>query len=75
MPLNTDFFGTNADGTANTDYCKLCYANGVFLEPNLTLDSMIKKVVRHMMDKMHFEEERAEVMANAVIPSLKRWRT
>jgi hypothetical protein len=36
---------------------------------------MIKKSVRHMMDKLKFEEERAEVMANAVIPSLKRWRS
>jgi hypothetical protein len=75
MPLTPEFFGTNANGTPNADYCKFCYVNGAFVEPDLTLDAMIKKSVRQMMDELKFEEERAEVMANAVIPSLKRWRS
>ena len=74
MPLGEGAFGTNADGTPNNDYCKLCYANGAFAEPTLTMDQMIKKSVRHMMTALKFEEERAEVLANAVIPTLKRWR-
>jgi hypothetical protein len=75
MPLSSEFFGTEADGSSNQDYCKLCYLNGSFTEPDINIDGMIKKSIRHMMDSLKFEEEQAEVMANAVIPSLKRWRS
>ena len=74
MPIGPGLYGTNANGTDNQDYCKFCYQNGVFTEPELTLEEMIKKSIHHMMVERQFQEERAEVMARAVIPNLKRWR-
>jgi hypothetical protein len=74
MPTGPGIYGTGADGTPNEEYCKLCYQNGAFTEPELTLDEMIKKSIHHMMIERKFEEEGAEVMARAVIPNLKRWR-
>jgi radical SAM superfamily enzyme len=74
MPLGEGFYGTNADGSKNEEYCKMCFENGAFTEPDLKLQEMIKKSVRHMMNHLKMEEEQAEVMANAMIPPLKRWR-
>jgi radical SAM superfamily enzyme len=75
MPLSEGFYGSNADGSENDDYCKFCYQNGAFTEPDLTLEQMIKKSVDYMRRKdLKLEEEQAEVLANAMIPPLKRWR-
>ena len=42
MPMTTaEQFGTNADGSQNTDYCVYCYKDGAFLQ-NLTMDEMIE---------------------------------
>ncbi|MBO4516840.1 zinc ribbon domain-containing protein [bacterium] len=33
MPItNSEQFGTNADGTANHDYCIYCYKDGKFID-------------------------------------------
>lgn len=74
MPIGPGSYGTNADGSANEDYCNYCFKDGGFTEPGLSLEEMIRKSIHHMMVERKFEEERAEVMARAVIPNLKRWR-
>ena len=74
MPLSEDLFGTDTEGSAVKDYCKFCFQNGAFTEPELTLKAMIEKSVKHMTRKLNMSEEKAEVMANAVIPTLKRWQ-
>lgn len=74
MPLGPGFYGTEADGTESHEYCKFCYQKGVFTEPDITLADMIKKSVHHMIYDLRLEDERAEVMANAIVPTLKRWR-
>ena len=43
MPLaDPGLFGTNADGTPNTEYCLYCYKDGDFTA-DLTMDEMIAK--------------------------------
>ena len=73
MPWDDALAGTNTDGTPSGEYCKFCYAEGGFLEPNLTMDGMIQKSIKYMMKDIQVSEERAEVMANATVPGLKRW--
>ena len=34
-------FGTNADGTKNTEYCHYCYQNGAFTQ-NVTMEEMME---------------------------------
>ena len=35
-------FGTNRDGTVNTDYCRSCYWKGRFVDHGITLDERIE---------------------------------
>lgn len=74
MPLGVGFYGTNADGTASNEYCKFCFEEGNFREPNLTLDQMIGRSVANMVDDLNFEQNAAEELAQKVIPTLKRWK-
>lgn len=74
MPLGIGFYGTNADGTASSEYCKLCFENGTFREPNLTLDEMLGRSVANMIDEQGITPEDAEEAARNVIPNLKRWK-
>ncbi len=74
MPLAEGLFGTEADGKPSADYCKYCYAAGAFTLPDLKLPDAIRASVKYMRDHLKMDEEQAEVMSNAVIPSLKRWR-
>lgn len=74
MPLGEGFHGTNSDQSANNDYCKLCYRNGKFIQPELTVHDMIKLSINNMTTELHFPLEKAEDLANSVIPRLRRWR-
>lgn len=75
MPLGAPGgYGTEADGSENHEYCKFCYQNGAFTMPDLDLEGAVKASVDYMVHSMKMEEEQAEVMSRAVIPSLKRWR-
>ena len=65
--------GLNADGSLNDEYCFYCFENGAFTKPDMTLPEMIANSVHHAERKMGMSLEQAEVMANAVIPGLKRW--
>lgn len=75
MPLGTPgYYGTDADGTENKDWCKFCYQNGAFMEPDLTMQGMIDRSVHFMAANLQFSEQEARQMSESVIPTLKRWR-
>ena len=74
MPLGQGFFGTEADGAESADYCKFCYQKGVFTEPTLSLEAMIKTSIQHMTTKLHMTPEEAEKLSRMHIPRLKRWQ-
>lgn len=71
---NEDDIGTNADGSRNSTYCRFCFSNGAFTEPDMTMEQMIEKVVGLMghIDKM--DEKKIREMADSFIPYLKRWK-
>jgi hypothetical protein len=74
MPIDsTELYGTEKDGTKNSDYCKYCYANGAFTNPDLTLDEMQERMMK-LMDKDKLPENIIE-LAISRLPYLKRWST
>lgn len=74
FPLPEEFFGTNADNSINEEYCKFCFQKGQFTKPNLTTDEMITMSIHHMTTQLEFPREKAEKLANEIIPKLKRWK-
>ena len=43
MPLvKQSDFGTNADGSANNEFCTYCFAGGEYTSPDITMDEMLK---------------------------------
>ena len=73
-PLGEGSFGSKADGSTTKDYCQICYQDGQFSEPNLTLPEMITKSVNHMKSDLDMEEDIAQALAEQYIPKLKRWQ-
>jgi hypothetical protein len=50
-PVYKGNFGTNEDGSENEDYCKDCFQNGEFTEPDINVNEMIIKVAKQMIEK------------------------
>lgn len=73
MPLSSEFYGTNVDGSESHDYCRFCFEKGAFTEPTLTLQEMIDISMMHMMKELNFSEEKARYVAHQFLPPLKRW--
>lgn len=73
MPMTEDLYGTNQDGSKNNEYCKYCYVNGAFPNPNETLEGMINTCVPFMVEQGMSEGE-ARAQLDALLPQLKRWK-
>ncbi len=74
MPLREGFYGTNANGSRQSEYCKFCYASGAFADPELKLEGMIQLSTEHMKRELGFDHEKSEQLARSVIPNLARWK-
>ena len=66
-------FGTYNDGSINTDYCIQCYQEGAFTDKNVSLEHKIARNIQ-LAAKIGISRAKAIKEANAVLPSLKRWR-
>lgn len=74
IPMQTDeMYGKNADGSSNEDYCKYCYPNGDFNNPNETMQEMIATCIPFMVQQ-GFKEDEAKQMMKDTLPHLKRWK-
>lgn len=77
MPMGSteELYGSNADGSKSTDYCKYCYEYGAFVS-DCTMEEMIEFCIPHMV-AAHAEmtEEKARSMMQQFFPTLKRWKT
>ena len=78
MPLSEAYFGTDADGGKNEDYCKYCYVDGRFLQ-ECTMDEMIEhcaqfvdEVNKNLPEPITREQYVAQM--KQYFPQLKRWR-
>ena len=79
MPLTRiEDCGTNADGSANFDYCQYCYKDGHFLQ-DMTMDQMIEHCAQFVdevnknMPKPMTKDEYKQMMYG-FFPMLRRWR-
>lgn len=74
MPLdNEEMLGTETDGSKNKEYCKYCYQNGAFVNPDLTIDEM-RGIVISKMEEYKIPEDIIEKTVQH-LPHLNRWKT
>lgn len=72
MPMDTpEIWGTEKDGSKNSDYCKYCYNDGSFTNPDFTIEEM-KEHMKKRMEKDQLPENIIQVAINR-LPFLKRW--
>jgi Putative zinc ribbon domain len=76
MPLEESFgnFGTEADGSASTEFCTYCYQNGTFTNPDQTVDGMVASSVDFMTANLGYSEQEARELSERVIRKLRRWQ-
>jgi len=73
MPLHEEKnWGTNSDGTLTDEFCKFCFTDGNFTNPDLTMEDVIESSVA-LSKKLWMPEDKAREIANNTIPKLKRW--
>ena len=73
MPIdNIADRGTEKDGSKSSEYCKYCYQNGAFINPNMSFEEM-KSLVITQMKRLNLPDG---IIQNSVrsLPDLKRWR-
>lgn len=73
MPLTTeDAKGTENNGLKTNDYCRYCYEDSHFKNPDMNLEEMKDAV------KMHMEKKKLPIYmvqkALNILPALKRWK-
>jgi general stress protein 26 len=80
MPMqSTDQFGTNADGSANHEYCCYCYKGGAFTQ-DCTMDEMIEHCIKYIDEfnrtcNTQFSKDEAIAEMKKHFPKLKRWES
>ena len=73
MPLNKEEnCGTNEDNSKTNEYCKFCFEDGKFTNPDLTISEVIEKSVE-LSKKLWMPEDKAREIANNSITKLRRW--
>lgn len=76
MPLTKpEDFGTDQAGYRVNDFCRHCYVNGAFTEPDISIDVMLERCVRVMDTQGIMPAPQARALLADVMPRLKRWRT
>nr|WP_240310401.1 zinc ribbon domain-containing protein [Pseudosulfitobacter sp. DSM 107133] len=73
MPLNKDpkGGGSESDGTKSSEYCSLCYENGAFIHPTVSVTEFQAHCVTALVEK-----GMPKILAWAFtrgIPKLRRW--
>lgn len=76
LPLNERVLGNENNGSFSQEYCYLCYRNGRFIQPNMTLDEMKQQVIK-MIDQTpsnKFQKWMLKKVYPLQLKALKRWR-
>jgi hypothetical protein len=73
IPLDNEAIkGTKANGLKSEEFCKFCYDEGVFTNPNMTLSEM-QENVETLMKKLKLSEQAIQE-AVSILPILNRWK-
>ena len=73
------FHGTNADGSQSDDFCKYCWVNGEYGNPDETIEQMIESCVPYMVKSEtnpdgYPDIGTARVEFKKKLLELKRWK-
>lgn len=72
MPIEDDsIIGREQDGSLNEDYCKWCYADGIYTYHNM--DDLMDVCVKNMVNET-FTEQQARSYLKALLPTLDYWK-
>ena len=76
MPLDKDpnHGGTNSDQSRSDLFCSFCFNDGRFSDEGITLQEKIDRNVRMAVSRLNITEEKAQQMAERILPGLKRWK-
>lgn len=73
MPMNDDsVYGTNLDGSKNSDYCIYCYKNGEFKD-KVSMNEYIEMMIP-FSEQAHMTPEQMRKHCETIFPTLKRWK-
>ena len=72
MPMTNDVYGTNKDGSLNSDYCKYCYKDGEFID-KVTMEEYIDMCSQYG-EQAGMTNEEMRKHCEKVFPTLKRWK-
>ncbi|MBS1933259.1 MAG: zinc ribbon domain-containing protein [Bacteroidetes bacterium] len=73
MPIdNIQDRGTEKDGTYSSEYCKYCYQNGAFVNPDIRVEDM-KSFIEKKMQEMKLPQSVVQ-QSLSILPHLKRWK-
>ena len=74
LPKNNELFekATEKDGTQNLNYCKLCYENGEFTNPELKTAKDMQKFANDVLKKQGVGKVKRWFYTIG-IPKLDRW--
>lgn len=72
MPMTKEQYGTNCDGSKNTDYCKYCFVNGDFID-KVSMEEYIEMCSKYGFQAGMTNEEMFE-FCKKLFPTLKRWK-
>jgi len=75
MPLTNKVKGFEKDKSFSMDFCKFCYGDGAFRNPDLTLEGQTKKLVTMATSKLKMSRGDAYMLAKNTLSKLKRWKT
>jgi hypothetical protein len=75
MPISEDpaSRGTELNGSPSELYCPMCYRDGAFTKPDLTVEEMVRMSIDYMSTRMGFDPAEAERLSREFIPGLQRW--
>jgi hypothetical protein len=74
MPLTApDARGTEGDGTPSAYYCRYCFRNGAFTEPEATIETMAARGGEMMSSMFEIPPERAQGFVLQQLQPLLRW--
>lgn len=76
MPLTTpEDFGTDKAGFRVNDYCRHCFSDGEFTEPDISMQEMLDRCVTIMDRQGIMRAPDARLLLSDVMPRLRRWHS
>lgn len=71
MPLEDELLGRNKDGSLNEEYCRWCYADGVYMYHDM--NDLMDVCVRQMAGG-NLSEEQVRSYLKETLPKLDYWK-